>query len=110
MSSLWQDIVFGLRMLLKHPAMSCIAALSLALGIAANTTIFSLINATLLGSLRFPESDRIVTIWTAPRNRPDARNSVTGQNYLAWKARSQSFEVMGAYFQAARNLGTEQAG
>jgi putative ABC transport system permease protein len=107
MAILWQDIVYGFRMLIKNPAVTFIAVLSLALGIAANTTIFSLINATLLGSLPFPDPERIVILWTVPRDRPQARNSVAGQNYVAWKSQSQSFEAVGAMFENVRNLGAE---
>jgi putative ABC transport system permease protein len=72
-------------MLLKKPGFTAIAALSLALGIGANATIFSIINATLLSDLPYPEASRLAVLWTAPLNRPGIRNNVTARNYLAWK-------------------------
>ena len=60
MATPWQDTLYGCRMLLKRPAFTIVAALSLALGISANTTIFSIINATLLSELSFPQPDRLM--------------------------------------------------
>src|SRR6185295_7367852 len=109
MTNLVQDIAFGFRVLIKNPAVTVIAVLSLALGIAANTTIFSLINATLLRSLPYPEPDRVVMLWTVPLQRPENRNSVAAQNYLTWKKESKSFEAMGTVWELTRNLGADQS-
>ena len=57
MTTFWQDVQFGVRMLVKRPAFTIVAALSLALGIGANTVIFSLINTTLLRPLPFDDPD-----------------------------------------------------
>src|SRR5688572_19386374 len=108
MTNLLQDVAFGFRVLIKNPAVTLIAALSLAFGIAANTTIFSLINATLLGSLPYPDPDEVVMLWNYPLQRPDARNSIAAQNYLTWKKQSSSFQAIGAVYSLARNLGAEQ--
>ena len=62
MTSFWQDIVYGFRMLLKKPGFTTVASLSLALGIGANTVIFSLINTTLLRPLGFPEPDKLMVV------------------------------------------------
>ena len=110
MQTLWQDLLYGFRMLLKKPAFTIIAALSLGLGIGANATIFSIINATLLADLPYPDANRLAVIWTAPLNRPGNRNSVTASNYLAWKDRSQSFQSMGALYGFPSNLGAERDG
>ena len=75
---MWQDLLYGFRMLLKKPGFTIVAALSLGLGIGANATIFSIINATLLSDLPYPDADRLMVLWTAPLNRPGIRNSVTG--------------------------------
>src|SRR5882672_8011623 len=110
MSTLWQDILYGFRMLLQKPGFTAIAALSLALGIGANATIFSIINATLLSDLPYPEASRLAVLWTAPLNRPGIRNNVTARNYLAWKDRSQSFQSMGGLYGFPSNLGAERDG
>src|SRR5947209_12446891 len=96
MTSLWQDIVYGFRVLLKKPGFTVVAALSLALGIGANTVIFSLINTTLLRPLPYPDPGRLVMIWSVPTDKPDQRNGVLAVNYLAFQERAKSFDSMGA--------------
>lgn len=76
MANLRQDALHGFQMLLKTPGLTTVAALSLALGIGANTVIFSLINGTLLRPLAFPDPDRLVVIWKVPLDHPDQRNNV----------------------------------
>ena len=76
MTTFWQDVQFGVRMLVKRPAFTIVAALSLALGIGANTVIFSLINTTLLRPLPFVDPDSLVVIWTVPAQNKDARDGV----------------------------------
>src|SRR6266571_3274113 len=102
MTMLWQDILYGARMLLKKRGFTAVAAISLALGIGANTTIFSMVNATLLGSLAFADSDRLVIVWSVPLERRDQRNGVTASSYTAWKAQNHSFEHMGAVYDYTR--------
>lgn len=110
MITLWQDMLYGFRTLWKKPAFTMVAALSLALGIGANATIFSILNATLLSNLNYPEADRLVVLWSAPLNRPGIRSGVTGGNYLAWKDRSQSFQSIGGLYSFPSNLGAERDG
>jgi predicted permease len=96
MNSLWQDIRYGLRMLAKNPGFTVIALLTLALGIGANTAIFSVVNAVLLRPLPFAHPDRIMAIGeslpgfsnTMPMNAPD---------YRALSERQQSFETLAVY-------------
>jgi len=106
----WQDILYGFRMLLKKPGFTIVAALSLGLGIGANATIFSIINATLLSDLPYPDANRLMVLWTAPLNRPGFRSSVTAGNYLAWRDRNQSFQSIGGLYSFPSNLGAERDG
>jgi putative ABC transport system permease protein len=86
MESLLQDLRFGVRMLAKNPGFTLIAVLTLALGIGANTAIFSLINSALLKPLPYPDAERIVTVW---ETLPDGnRNSISAGAYKDWRARS----------------------
>src|SRR5215510_13916573 len=110
MRTLWQDIQHGWRMLIRRPGFTSIAALSLALGIGANTVIFSLINTTLLRPLPFEAPGELVVIWTVPAQNKDARNGVNISAYETFRQRSQSFEVMGALTGISKNLGADENG
>ena len=94
--NVFQDLRYGLRLLLKRPVFTAVAVASLALGIGANSAIFSVVNTVLLRSLPFQDPDRLVMIWETPPNRPEDLNGVAVANYLAWKEQSQLFETMGA--------------
>jgi putative ABC transport system permease protein len=110
MANFRQDLLFGARMLLARPGFTIAAVLSLALGIGANTTIFSLIDSSLLAPLPYRQPDRLVALWTSLVDRPAVRSSTTAQNYLAWKERARSFGAVGASFGFPVNLGTSQDG
>ena len=92
MGSLLQDLRFGARMLLKKPSFTLIAVATLALGIGANTAIFSVVNALLLRPLPFAEAERLVLLSETSPGTP--RNSASYLNYEDWRARAQSFEGM----------------
>jgi putative ABC transport system permease protein len=66
MTNLWQDVAYGFRTMWKKPGFTIVAALSLALGIGANTVVFSLINGLLLRPLDFPDANRLVWVWSVP--------------------------------------------
>ncbi len=104
MESLLKDIRYGVRTLLKHPGFTCIAVLTLALGIGANTAIFSVVNAVLLRTLPFREPDRLVMVWEDAAFAGFPRNTPAPANYADWKAQNQVFEDMATFDQRSFNL------
>ncbi len=110
MTSLWQDMMHGFQMLLKKPGLTAVAALSLALGIGANTVIFSLINGTLLRPLAFADPDRLVVVWKVPVGHPDQRNNINVSSYFAIRDHNNSFESVGVFNGTLANIGAEQDG
>jgi len=91
--SVRKDVTFALRALRKSPGFSAVAILSLALGIGANTTIFTFVNAVLLRPLPYPGSDRLVVLREQPLGAADTV-SVHPQNFVEWHARARSFEAL----------------
>src|ERR1700730_3899127 len=110
MTMLWQDILYGLRMLAKKPGFTAIAVVSLGLGIGANTAIFSLVNTILLGSLSFREPGRLVMIGTTPPGRPEQTDGAMIPDFIAWKERRRSFEKPGALSGAGLDFGASENG
>jgi putative ABC transport system permease protein len=76
METLIQDIRYGIRMLLKSPSVSIIATIALALGIGANTAIFSVVNAVLLRPLPFPDSDSLMAVFESDQTRGQMRGRI----------------------------------
>lgn len=96
LETIWQDTRYGLRMLIKYPAFTLVATATLALGIGANTAIFTVVNAVLLRPLPYPEPEQIVRIGRS--FAPTEVNSVNMPQTVFWRERSQSlFESMAAY-------------
>jgi predicted permease len=91
---MFQDLHYGARMLAKHPGFTLTAILTLALGIGANTTIFSVINSLLLKPLPFPDAERLVLVWQARANDPNSRNIISAPNYWDWQRQNDVFEKM----------------
>ena len=104
MENLLSDTRYAIRNLLRRPAFTLIAVATLALGIGANTTIFSAINALLLKPLPFPELDRVVAIWDKVPSRGVLHNEVTVANFLDWQSQSQSFEQLALHRWWSANL------
>ncbi|HYY58666.1 MAG TPA: ABC transporter permease [Pyrinomonadaceae bacterium] len=102
METLWQDLSFGLRMLLRKPAFTAMTILALALGIGANTAVFSVVNAILLRPLPYKDSDSLVLLREKSRQLPEA--SVSFPNFLDWKERNQVFEQMAIFRDQSYNL------
>ena len=105
----WRDIRFGVRALVHSPIFTVVTVLSLALGIGANTAIFSVVNGLLLRPLPYPESEQIVDVWHTPPQQSFPgldRFSVSPANYLDWKAQSNAFEQMAIYTYTGLSLST----
>jgi putative ABC transport system permease protein len=104
METFWQDLRFGFRQLLGKPGFAAIATLSLALGIGANTAIFSLVDAVLLRPLPFHDPDRLVMVWEDAAKIGFPRNTPAPANYADWKAQNRVFEDMAAINWRSFNL------
>ena len=98
MQNLLQDIRFGLRMLLKSPSVSIVATIALALGIGANTAIFSVVNAVLLRPLPFPNSESLVQVFETDQRRGSNRGSHSYPNFFDLRAQSTVFERIASYY------------
>jgi putative ABC transport system permease protein len=103
MDSFLQDLRYGCRMLLTKPGFALTAVLSLALGIGANTAIFSAIHSVLLRPLPLPQPDRLQALWTELPKW--GRETASLPDYTDWRQQSQSFEDMAAMTTTNANLG-----
>ena len=90
------DLKFAFRQLVKNPGFTTVAVLTLALGIGANTAIFSVIDAVLLKPLPYREPDRLVMVWEDASFIGFPRDTPAPANYADWKAQNQDFEDMAA--------------
>ncbi|MGA2629092.1 MAG: ABC transporter permease [Terriglobia bacterium] len=95
MSTLFQDLKYGLRMLAKSPGFTAVAVITLALGIGANTAIFSIVNGVLLNPLPFSEPDRLIALYSRTPDSP--RWSISYPNFLDWVRDNRSFSALAAY-------------
>ena len=102
MISFWQDIRFGIRMLLKNPGTTAIAVFTLALAIGANTAIFSVVNAVLLRPLPYQNPERLVTLWAKVPEH--GRWRTTPANFFDWKKQNMAFEDIAAFGQGTMTL------
>jgi predicted permease len=94
--TLFQDIRYGLRMMAKNPAFTFFVVAVLALGIAANTAIFSIADAVLVRSLPYRQADRLAMVWEDASSYGFPRDTPAAGNFADWKARNQVFEDMAA--------------
>src|SRR5256885_4372109 len=91
------DLRFAFRQLLKTPGSTAVVVLTLALGIGANTAIFSVVNAVLLRPLPFREPEQLVTLWERNPVQGYEQNMPSPANYLDWKAEAKSFDGMAIF-------------
>jgi putative ABC transport system permease protein len=101
MGNLLQDMRYGLRTLMKNPGFTLVAVVALALGIGANTAIFSVVNAVLLRPLPYDNSERLMQVWSTNLKRGWNEAPASYLNYKDWREQSQSFESMAAYSEAS---------
>src|SRR5256885_16090074 len=96
MEPLFQDLRYGMRMLVKNPSFTIVAVITMALGIGANTALFSVVNGVLLKSLPFKDPARLVFALETNAKFPPPGVSSSTLNYRDWKEQSQSFETLSA--------------
>src|SRR5437870_9144098 len=104
METLAQDARYAVRMLLKNPGFTLVAALALALGIGANTAIFSVINAVMIRPLPYRDASRLMAVWEDNRTRGNHQNVISPANFMDWKEQSDVFEDMAALSDSRFNL------
>jgi len=97
METFWQDIRYGIRMLRKDAGFTAIALLTLALGIGANTAIFSILDAVLLKPLPFPEPHRLTAIWGTDSKNGEAHRALSYPDFTDYRDQNRSLEALAAY-------------
>src|SRR5215471_16879024 len=96
LEELWQDLRYGARMLAKNPGFAMISVLTLALGIGANSAIFSVVNAVLLNPFAYPDADRIMNLSTYELAQPEYERGVSYPNFLDWQKQQSVFTHLAA--------------
>jgi putative ABC transport system permease protein len=105
METLLQDFRYSIRTLAKQPGFALVAIFTLALGIGANTAIFSVVNAVMLRPLPYKEPERLVRVWQTSTKNPQDRNHASALNFRDWRDQNQSFDSTAAYLnRTAYNL------
>src|SRR5262245_1438109 len=102
MQTLWQDLRYGARIMLKKPGFTAVAIITLALGIGANTAIFSLVNSVLLRQLPFRNPTQLVWIWATRTDRDKAFYSIP--NFIDTRERNQTLAQIAAFTPWGANL------
>src|SRR4051812_45193845 len=100
------DLRYAIRQLIKSPGFTFVAVLTLALGIGANSAIFSVIDAVLLRSLPFPNPDRLTMVWGTTPQHPAEKQVASYPDYLDLRAQNHTFSALAAYTGASSIWGT----
>jgi hypothetical protein len=95
--ALQQDLRYAVRTLRKHAGFTAVAVLTLAMGVGANTVIFSVLEAVLLRPLPFDEADRLVLVLQRDRRTKESTHNASPANFLDWRARNRSFDGLAAF-------------
>ena len=97
MTAIFKDLRYGLRMLLHNPLSTLVAVIALALGIGANSAIFSVVNAVLLRPLPYTDSEHLVVVWETKPSKGIQQELVSPPNYRDWVEQNRSFDRIGAF-------------
>src|SRR5436309_14706228 len=104
MNTIWHDLRYGLRLLLKRPGFTVVAIITLALGIGANTAIFSVVDAVLLRPLRYPEANRLVFLWSTMNSQGVPISGSALPDYYAWRDQNRVFDGLAGFYNGDFNL------
>ena len=104
MTTILQNVRYSFRLLWKNPGFTLVAIITLALGIGANTAIFSVLYASLLAPMPYPDADRLMMVWS----KVDGRNAVSAGDYIEWKRQNKTFQDMEAWTGDNFNLATPE--
>ena len=104
MDDILQDVRYALRLCLRTPGFTFVAVLALALGIGANTAIFTIVNAVLLEPMPFRDPGRLVVMWETNARRPGKPNTIAPSNFVRWRERATAFERMAPFYDYRINL------
>jgi len=93
MRNIWRDLAFGFRLLLRKPGFTFAALLVLAIGVGANTAIYSIFYAQIVADFPYPHPEQLVVLWLKTEGR---KNVVSAGDFLDWKRESNAFQILGA--------------
>jgi len=104
MTNLWRNIRYAMRQLMKSKGFTITAVITLALGIGANTAIFTTVYATILAPMPYPEPDQLVMVWSKIQT---FHNSVSAGDFDDWRNQSAAFQYLNAWSGGSFNLATK---
>ena len=104
MEMFWKDVKYGARILKRSPGFAAVAVLTLALGIGANSAIFSVIDALIIRPLPFPDSKQLVIVWQTDQNRDITHGTTSPPEYLEWRQQNHLFDSMSSWTAVFRSV------